>query len=39
MEAGRVKLHLGEVSLPIVAQAVAAKLAPLAEEEGLQLAR
>jgi two-component system, NtrC family, sensor histidine kinase KinB len=37
MEAGRVKLHLGEVSLPIVAQAVAAKLAPLAEEEGLQL--
>ncbi len=37
MEAGRVKLHLGEVSLPAVAQAVAAKLVPLAEEEGLQL--
>ena len=37
MEAGRVRLHLGEVSLPVVAQAVAAKLAPLAEEEGLQL--
>jgi signal transduction histidine kinase len=37
MEAGRAKLHLGEVSLPVVAQAVAAKLAPLAEEEGLQL--
>ena len=37
MEAGRVKLHLGEVSLPAVAQAVAAKLAPLAEEGNQQL--
>jgi signal transduction histidine kinase/GAF domain-containing protein len=37
MEAGRVKLHLGEVALPPMAQAVAAKLAPLAEEGGQQL--
>ena len=37
MEAGRVKLHLAEVSLPAVAQGVVAKLAPLAEEGGLQL--
>ena len=37
MEAGRVKLHLAEVSLPAVAQGVVAKLAPLAEEDGLHL--
>ena len=37
MEAGRVTLHLAEVSLPAVAQSVVAKLAPLAEEDGLQL--
>lgn len=37
MEAGRVKLHLSEVSLSAMAQSVAAKLAPLAEEAGLQL--
>jgi len=37
MEAGKVKLHIAEVYLPAVAQAVAAKLAPLAEEAGLQL--
>ncbi len=37
MEAGRVKLQLGEVSLPAMAQAVAVKLAPLAEEGGQQL--
>lgn len=37
MEAGWVKLHLSEVSLPVVIQSVAAKLAPLAEEGGLQL--
>jgi signal transduction histidine kinase len=37
MEAGRVKLHLAEVSLPAVAHAVVMKLAPLAEEAGLQL--
>lgn len=37
MEAGRVKLHLSEVSLLAVAQSVTAKLVPLAEEAGLQL--
>lgn len=37
MEAGRVRLHLSEVSLSAMAQSVAAKLAPLAEEGGLQL--
>jgi two-component system phosphate regulon sensor histidine kinase PhoR len=37
MEAGRVKLHLSEVSLPAMAQSVATRLAPLAEEAGLQL--
>lgn len=37
MEAGRVKLHLSEVSLSAMAQSVTAKLAPLAEEAGLQL--
>ncbi len=37
MEAGRVKLHLSEVSLTAMAQSVAVKLAPLAEEAGLQL--
>ena len=37
MDAGRVKLHISEVSLHAVAHAVAAKLAPLAEEGGLQL--
>lgn len=37
MEAGRVKLHLSEVSLPAMAHSVATKLAPLAEEGGLQL--
>jgi len=37
MEAGRVKLHLAEVYLPGVAHAVAMKLAPLAQEGGLDL--
>jgi signal transduction histidine kinase len=37
MEAGWVKLHLSEVSLLAVAQAVTTKLAPLAEEACLQL--
>ncbi len=37
MEAGRVKLHLAEVSLPAMAHSVAVKLAPLAEEAGLRL--
>ncbi len=37
MEAGRVKLHLSEVSLSAMTQSVTAKLAPLAEEAGLQL--
>jgi len=37
MEAGRVKLQLAEVYLPGVAHAVATKLAPLAEEGGLEL--
>ena len=37
MEAGRVKLHLSEVSLPAMAHSVAVKLAPLAEEAGLRL--
>jgi len=37
MEAGRVKLQLAEVYLPGVAHAVATKLAPLAEESGLEL--
>jgi len=37
MDAGRVKLHLSEVSLPVVAQGVVAKLEPLAEDGGLEL--
>ncbi len=37
MEAGRVRLHLAEVSLPAMARSVNAKLAPLAEEGGLRL--
>jgi signal transduction histidine kinase len=37
MEAGRVRLHLAEVSLPAMARSVNAKLAPLAEEDGLRL--
>lgn len=37
MEAGRVKLHLGEVALPAMAHSVTARLAPLAEEAGLRL--
>lgn len=37
MEAGRIKLHLSEVSLSTMAQSVTSKLAPLAEEAGLQL--
>ncbi len=37
MEAGRVKLHVAEVSLQAVAHSVATKLAPLAEEGHLEL--
>jgi len=37
MEAGRVKLHVDEVSLRGLAQTVASKLTPLAAEAGLQL--
>lgn len=37
MEAGRVRLHLTEVSVPLLIESVAARLAPLAEEGGLQL--
>lgn len=37
MEAGRIKLHLSEVSLPSMAHAVASKLVPLADEGGLEL--
>jgi signal transduction histidine kinase len=37
MEAGRVKLQLSEVSVPVMIEGVAVKLAPLAEEGGLQL--
>ncbi len=37
MEAGRVRLHLAEVSLPAMARSVNARLAPLAEEGGLRL--
>lgn len=37
MEAGRIRLQLSEVSLPLMARNVATKLAPLAEEAGLQL--
>ncbi len=37
MEAGRIKLQLSEVSLPLMAHNVANKLAPLAQEAGLEL--
>jgi PAS domain S-box-containing protein len=37
MEAGRIKLHLSEVSLAALARSVAAKLSPLAEEAALRL--
>jgi signal transduction histidine kinase len=37
MEAGRVRLNLSEVSVPVMAHAVASKLAPLAQEAGLEL--
>ncbi len=37
MEAGRIKLNLEEVSLSVIANGVATKLAPLAEEGGLTL--
>ncbi len=37
MEAGRVKLHLAETSLPAVIHGVVARLTPLAEEGGLRL--
>ncbi len=37
MEAGRVKVTVSEVSLPALANAVASKLVPLAEEGGLTL--